>query len=269
MNCEELSNHVIAYLDGTLGADLSAGLETHVEGCDSCREQVWVLRQTWMGLGELPLEEPSSRLRERFYAMLDAEQPVATAVRQPARGVGAWFEGFGVRRLVPQAIAAGLVFVGGILIGAQVGGGASPPDAGVEGLRAEVRSLSQLVTISLLQQDSASERLRGVRYGSVAVLHDDDVLTALIDAVGHDESVNVRLAAIDALRPHVSRRTVRSAMIAFLHSERSPVVQVSLVDALIEANGRETRKTLETFANDATVDETVRTHVWTALEKST
>ena len=125
------------------------------------------------------------------------------------------------------------------------------------------------MTISLLQQDSASERLRGVRYGSVAVVHDDDVLTALIDAVGHDDSVNVRLAAIDALRPHVSRRTVRNSMIAFLRSERSPVVQVSLVDALMEANGRETRETLEAFANDVNVDETVRTHVWAALEKST
>ena len=120
MNCEELSIHVVDYLDGTLSADISAGLEAHVEGCDACREQLSVLRQTWTGLGELPQEEPSPRLRERFYAMLDAEQRATSAVPRPASGVGAWFEGFGIRRLVPQAIAAGLVFVGGILIGAQM-----------------------------------------------------------------------------------------------------------------------------------------------------
>ena len=57
-------------------------------------------------------------------------------------------------------------------------------------------------------------------------------------------------------------------MLASLRSERSPLVQVSLVDVLIDATGGETRDTLEALANDPTVDETVRAHVQTRLEES-
>ena len=40
-------------------------------------------------------------------------------------------------------------------------------------LRQEVRALSQLVTLSLLKQDSVSERLKGVSYGRLAGTADD------------------------------------------------------------------------------------------------
>ena len=107
-----------------------------------------------------------------------------------------------------------------------------------------------------------------MRFGREAAMHDDKVLIALIDAVGYDKSVNVRLAAIDALKPYLTQHTVRNSMVAFLHSEKSPLVQVSLVDVLLDANYRETRETLEALSNDADVDESVRAHVQTRLEDS-
>ena len=267
MTCDELSTRVIDYLEGTLTADQHTELEAHAGDCQVCREQIRALRLTWVGLGDLPQEEPSSTLRERFYAMLDAEQ-VVDAEPQPVGGLAAWHAGLGIRRLVGLASAAALLLVVGILVGSRIGGGSSPPDVDVDTLRAEVRSLSQLVTLSLLQQDSATERLKGVRYGSVAAADDDDVLTALIDAVGHDPSVSVRLAAIEALQPHLSRGTVSNSLLASLESERSPLVQVALVDVLMGTDGRATRDAFEALANDPTVDDTVRAHVRTRLEEA-
>jgi len=267
MKCEELSNLVIDYLEDALEPDLRADLEGHVGTCEGCAAQLQETRQTWAVLGELPQEEPSPALRERFYAMLEAEQ-LEPAQDDSRNSIRSWFASFEFRSLLPQAMAAGLLLVAGIFIGSQMGSEAAPAEEGVDTLRAEVRSLSQLVTLSLLQQESASERLKGVRYGSVAAESDDEVLAALIDAVGHDASVNVRLAAIDALRPHVSQGTVHNSMLANLRSESSPLVQVSLVDALMEADGRETRESLESFAADENIDETVRAHVRTRLEKS-
>ena len=182
MTCDELSTCVVDYLGGTLAADPRAELEAHARDCQACREQMRALSQTWVGLGNLPQEEPSPTLPERFYAMLDAEQ-VVEAEPPPVRRLAARYAGLGIRRPVGLASAAALLLVVGLLVGTRIGGGSSPPDVDVDRLRAEVRSLSQLVTLSLLQQDSATERLKGVRYGTVAAEHDDDVLTALIDAV--------------------------------------------------------------------------------------
>ncbi len=265
MNCEELTHYVVDYLDETLDPDTYARLEAHLETCDACREAVVTERRAWLDLQSLLQQQvPSPRLRERFYAMLDGQ---AAAERRPGMGFGAWFGRFRIPSLVPQAIAAGFLLVGGILIGTQIGDNASS-DAGVDGLRSDMRSLSQLVTLSLLEQESASERLKGVHLGSAAAVDDDDVLLALIDAVGHDPSVNVRLAAIDALQPHVARRAVQSSLLAYLRSETSLLVQVSLVDVLMDADGRGTRKMLEGLAIDETMDESVREHLLARLEES-
>ena len=267
MKCDELAKYTIGYLDGTLRSEARTAVEAHLETCAGCRDEIAALRTTWAALGSLPEEEPSGALRQRFYAVLESEA-AAPGTQWSGSGLRAWLASLGSPRLVAQTLAAALILAAGIFIGTQLGSGGGEPDEGVDGLRAEMRSLSQLVTLSLLQQESASERLKGVRYGSASAAHDEEVLTALIDAVGHDPSVNVRLAAIDALRPHVSRRTVRNSMLANLRSEKSPLVQVSLVDALLEANGRETRETLESLIDDEALDETVRTHVRSRLEKS-
>ena len=122
MTCDELSTRVIDYLEGTLTADQRAELETHAGDCQACREQMRALRQTWVGLGDLPQEEPSPTLRERFYAMLDAEQ-VVDAEAQSVRGLATWHAGLGIRRLVGLASAAALLLVVGILVGTRIGGG--------------------------------------------------------------------------------------------------------------------------------------------------
>ena len=61
--------------------------------------------------------------------------------------------------------------------------------------------MRQLVALSLMQQQSASERLRGVSWAYQRGTIRREVLAALVSAVNHDTNVNVRLAAVDALAP--------------------------------------------------------------------
>src|SRR5438128_11544340 len=76
-------------------------------------------------------------------------------------------------------------------------------------LREEMSSMKQLVTLSLLQQQSASDRLRGVEWSCRLAQPDEHVLSALLRALDSDPNVNVRLAAIDALHRFASDATVR------------------------------------------------------------
>ncbi len=258
MNCEELSELVYDYLNERLDADCAVSFTVHLDGCAECREQVSDLQQTWTGLADLPQEEPSSELKARFYSMLESQQVAAKP-----RPLATWFQNLAVFPLIPQGLAAGVLLFAGILIGAQIESGEN-----VDELRREVRSLSQRVTLSLLQQDSVSERLRGVRFSYQSAVYDEEVIIALIDAVGYDKSVNVRLAAIDALKPYLSQQPVLNSMVTFLGKERSPLVQVSLIDALFGTNGGETLETLRVMSNDAQVIDSVREHVRTLLEES-
>src|SRR5215467_8970144 len=65
-------------------------------------------------------------------------------------------------------------------------------------MRSELHDMRQMVAISMLQQQSASERLKGVSWSNQIDQPNADFLNSLMDTLMHDSNVNVRLAAVDA-----------------------------------------------------------------------
>lgn len=220
------------------------------------------LRRLWDALDRLPAEQPGPALRQRFYRMLDEE--AERAVQKPARR--SWREI--VAALLPQPVRLGVAWalpalILGVLVGTRVPG--PQPKGEISELRQEVRSLSRMVTLSLLQQESASERLKGVSYGRSASPTDERVLAALLSAVAEDPNVNVRLAAIDALGSVVERPRVQQTLVESLPHQESPMVQIALVDLLVEAPGA--RPLLSRVAGNPDVDPTVRDYLRRRLER--
>jgi len=125
-------------------------------------------------------------------------------------------------------------------------------------LREELRGMRQMVTLSLLQQQSASERLKGVTSSSQIEQPGREVVSALIETLRNDSNVNVRLASVDALRRFGGRETVRRDVVAALPQQDSPLVQIALIDFLLEAQGPDAAMTLRRIAEDMMFDKAVR-----------
>ena len=94
--------------------------------------------------------------------------------------------------------------------------------------------MRQLVALSLLQQQSASDRLRGVNFAYHVEQSDPQVLSALLTTVNHDPSVNVRLAAVDALRNFNDSPVGRKGVVQALAKQDSPLVQIAILDQIVE-----------------------------------
>ena len=73
----------------------------------------------------------------------------------------------------------------------------------------EVGELKEMVMLSLLEKESASDRLRAVSLTSEMNQVSDNVSKALFMTLNSDPNVNVRLAALEALIPFVSQGGVR------------------------------------------------------------
>ena len=128
----------------------------------------------------------------------------------------------------------------------------------IDELRAEIDSMSRAVTISLLQHQSASERLRAVSWSRIAG-PDNQVLGALLDAARLDPNVNVRLAAVDALAAYADDGAVRSGLIDSLEVERSPLVQLAVLEAVAGEEGLHNGE-LQQLIDSGDVDESVLQH---------
>jgi len=135
----------------------------------------------------------------------------------------------------------------------------------VRALRDEVQSLSHLVALSLLRNDSAADRLQGVSYSREAGAGDPRVLAALLEAANRDPNDNVRLAAIDALKPLLGRSEVRDSLLAGFEGQRSPLVQIAVVDAVAASPGRDAGPALRSLLAHPKLDPAVRQRLETNL----
>ena len=125
-------------------------------------------------------------------------------------------------------------------------------------LRDEVHHMRQLVALSLLQQQSASERLRGVSWSSRMASPDGEVISALLDALNYDPNTNVRLAAVDALSNFSEQAAVRQGLIRALSRPNSPLVQIALIDLMVQIKERQSAAALRQLAQDVTIHQLVR-----------
>jgi hypothetical protein len=267
MNCERIREQIPEALAGRLAKPAREALVEHLEGCGACRTEVAELNAVWRGLEAVKSDMdavPESGAKTRFQEMMAAYQAGMEAAQAPARKDNV--RTFPSRTLWQGAIAAGLL-VGGLLAGRYLPGGSGGGSAEMAQLRGQVENLNQMVALSMLQGQSPSARMRGVTYTEKIAQPDPQVLDALLQAVNHDSSVNVRLSAVDALQKYGNDVEVARAMVSSIPGQESPLVQIALVDMLVQLNARAVAPELAKLAQDSRLDEMVRQRLTWALPK--
>jgi HEAT repeat protein len=259
MNCEQAKTQM---LGGTIpGENQGEEFAAHLASCETCRNESSRIGALWQSLDLLPVEEPSGKVRERFYEMLGAYRQGQASVTMPVKQ--AW------PRMIWQVAAAAALLAVGLGIGYGVHEDRSRPE--LVQLREEVASMRQLVALSLMQQQSASDRLRGVSWSYQVEPSDEEVMKQLVTTVNHDPNVNVRLAAVDALRPFTgspaTHLMARNAVIEALPKQTTPIVQVALIDFLAELKERNAAPELRRLVSDPDIDSGVRKRAEWALER--
>lgn len=257
MTCDQFEQHLPDYLAGTLADTSQAEFHLHLTGCAACREEAQTAQQMWNLLGVLEPEKPGPEMRTRFYQSLAAYQQ---GMSQPGRSnagfldqVRAWWS----RQPVFQVAYSILLLAAGVWGGHALGTHqANPPE--LAQMQREIAGMRQMVTLSLLQQQSASERLRGVDWSQQVDQSDTQVLSALLSAVNYDANVNVRLAAVDALRRFAGNAQVRRRIDDSLARQDSPLMQIALIDLIVEMREKQSAPALRSLARNASTNPEVR-----------
>jgi anti-sigma factor RsiW len=264
MTCEESKRLFADYWSQSLTGAEEIELEAHLAGCRECRAEADRLEILWQDLARIPAEEPGAGLRARFYEMLrgagGATAPAPGLNQSPAQR---WWRAAGSSPALWR-VAAGLALLG---IGAAIGYAVRSNGSEVAQLQGEISTMRQLVALSLLQQQSASERLRGVSWAYRVEPSDSEVLTALLDAVNRDSNINVRLAAVDALHAFAANSLARQRVLESLENQTAPIVQVAIIDLLVDLKEGKAGPELRKLAENASIDNGVRQRAQWALER--
>jgi len=254
MNCEEARKHFVDYWSGALDDMSNARFQGHLAICDGCRREAEDLKQVWSTLGSLPDQDPGTQMRLRFYDSLREWKQ-----REVERQSRFWWS----RHPAFQVAFAMAILVIGVVIGSVI----TRQSGEVAHLRGEIFNMRQLVTLSLLQQQSAGDRLQGVNWSYRVEQPDTEVLAALLTTANHDPNVNVRLAAVDALRNFSDSPVARRGLVQALGKQTSPLVQIAVLDQLVEARERSAVAPIKVLLASADLNPDVKQRAEWAIRK--
>jgi hypothetical protein len=194
-------------------------------------------------LEQVATTSPSAKLDDAFYAMLEKE-------KRNQSTPGEFWKRFFVRaEFVPRLAFASVALV----IGLAAGFFLRTPDGNDQQLQVlgkEVSDLKELMMLSLLEKESTTDRLKAVSLTQDMDKASQKVTQALLQTLNTDENVNVRLAALEALRLYASDGSVREGLIHSIAMQESPLVQIALAEVMVTLQAKSSVKELERIVRD-------------------
>jgi hypothetical protein len=254
MQCEEVREQFAAYVIDRPQGLVPAAITEHLALCDACRAEFEELTGVWKELEDVPPAAPPAGLRAQFDRMLD------TYSQQFERPRRSW------RRPLLEVAAIAATLVLGVVAGYRMHTTA-PANQELSELRSELSQTRQMVALSLMQQQSATDRLKGINWSYRLREPGNDVLKALLDTLMHDPNVNVRLATVDALRQFGGQPSVRRGVVDAMARQESPMVQIALIDLAVDLHEKESIQTLKQLTGDASLDQSVRERAQKGLQE--
>jgi HEAT repeat protein len=269
MKCQVIKEKFPDFLIGDLDPKTKEDIQAHLSTCPFCREELENLSSMWTKLGVLPEEHPSQSLRTGFYSMLKSykeeleQQKSKHSLRKIMEG---WFARWWPRRPALQFSLAILILIIGLSAGYFLNATRQTAKDLVQ-LRQEVQSMHQMLAVSLLDQPSPSDRIRGINLSYSIKSPEPDILQKLLYILNNDPNVNVRLSAVDALYLYHGQPIVREGLAQSLSKQTSPLVQVALIELMVEMRERQAVEALERLIQEEGLQPEVRNRAEQSIQQ--
>lgn len=203
---------------------------------------------------------PSANLDHSFYQRLSLEKK--------SRKTFSWSSFFSWPEFAPKLAMASVTLLLGVGLGYYV-----RPEAPVSSGREEIAQLGkqvnemkEMMMLSLLEKESASERLRAVSLTQDMDQASQKVTSALLETLNKDSNVNVRLAALDALKPYANNSAVREALVRAITKQDSPLVQVALAELMATLQVKSSVNELKKIFDDENTPKDVKNKIKESID---
>jgi len=194
---------------------------------------------------------PSLAMDDKFYTML-AEEKKRQESTSFSFTMPAW------SWLAPRLAFSMALIIAGFAGGYFFNG---RKDSDVDQLTAEVASLKETMMLSLLEKESATDRLKAVSLTSEMDRVSQAVTQALFQTLNSDPSVNVRLAALEAIAPYSKDGKVREQLIRSIAKQESPLVQVALAELMGQIQEKKSVREFDKILKDNKTPDDVKKRI--------
>jgi len=215
-------------------------------------ESLTDLRLLYENVTSIAEPSPSFALDNRFSHML-AEEKKRIQVRS------SWKAIFTMQGVMPKLAFAIVTLTIGFMTGYLMRLPSQKTE--ISSLTQEVANLREMMMLSLLEKESASERLRAVSLTEEMNDASSAVTQALLHTLNSDANINVRLAALDALKPYTRVAHIREELVRSIGKQDSPLVQVALAELMESLHEKSSVKELQKILQNENTPRAVRSKI--------
>jgi hypothetical protein len=270
MECKEYREQFTLLLTDAMDQPQRSEIERHLVGCADCRKEFEAAQKIWDLMGEIPQPEPSEAMRTNFDSILANYKEELIARKNP---IGEWIiklrEYWSMRaqpRLAFSLLLVAVGLIGGYLLH-QPGQSAISYNRQIDSLSSQVSEIKQVMMLSLLQDPSASQRIRAVSYTDDLSNVDLKVIDALFTTLNEDPNVNVRLATLEALVKLSNEPRVRESLVRSIDLQESPIMQSAIADAMVKLQEKSSVKSLQKLLSKKNLNPMVKINIEKSVKK--
>jgi hypothetical protein len=288
MHCENCKAQLQLWWNDQLTSDERAELKTHLDECEDCRQEFAANLEVWELMGRLPVPEPSGDMQASFNAVLNRfKESVGEPAGMRSAGFGSFMQLFRLQPWLATAFSLLLIAGGGGLgyairrpapvsetaaAATNAAATAAQPVSDRQQLAAlstQVHETGEMMMLSLLQNPSASERMRGVSYTSDIKNVNPGMADALLATLNNDPNVNVRLTTLEALTHFANDPRVREGLVQSILEQDSPLVQSALADVMLKLQEKRAVKSFKKLLKQKDLNGMVKTKIEQTISRLT
>jgi HEAT repeat protein len=129
--------------------------------------------------------------------------------------------------------------------------------------------MKQMMMLSLLENPSASERIKAVGYTEDISNVNQKVIDALLTTLNEDPNLNVRLVTLEALVKLAREPSVREGLVKSITLQDSPLLQSAIADVMVKLQEKRSVKSLEKLLNKKNLNGMVKVKIEQSIRKLT
>lgn len=261
---EKYMSLITDYIDGTLSHVRIQEFEGLVkEGLIDMRE-VDELAALQLQMSQVPELEPSATLSENFYKILATEKANLERKTQTSSQLDRFVQMLFGTNKGRLAFGVSLLMIG-LIVGRLFT--SSVYNGEIDKLSSEMADLKEVMMMALLDEQSVSQRLKGVQMSNGLISNNQEVTDALFLTLNNDENTNVRLAALTTLAAYAKDPAIREGLINSISKQKSPLVQVALAELMVELQESQAINEFETILNAENTPDDVKSALRQNLDK--
>jgi hypothetical protein len=253
------SDLIVKFKQGILSLEEERQLEKLIEQNEIQLNELDGLGKLQDQIHAIASPSPSIDLDARFYQML-ASQKKSSPAKTP------WLQRFNLSSFVPQLTLAAATLLIGLAAGYWIRPEVSTSGSEISKLSEEVNSLKEMMMLSLLEKESATDRLKAVNLTQEMDQASQKVTSALLRTLNEDSNVNVRLAALDALIPYSKDSHIRAELIRSIGLQRSPLLQIALAELMVSIQEKSSVQEFQKLLKDKKTPRDVKKKIEASID---